>query len=435
MTSSGVSSVSSVSSTAAPESSTTLSTALSSFSSSMMSSSSFLSSSSTLSSMNTSYSTSMYSKSTVSSSSSSSSPANSTSSAGPSCPTGSGLEINDDEGDDWSDDDFSSCPAGVGLSQDDDEGDNENPDAGTFCPHKSLELNDEEDFQLGDWHFDNSSNIPIPEISFKPSSTSSTSTPHLFGPSLPHHTTSKIPAAPTLPTSANRPHETPHITITASPTPEAVDKTEYVCTDMRAYAGPNAKENCQNDEYCKSFEWYGPLGKDPMQMMPPDPNMVNAWNGWERTCEPYKETPDSYYCKSCTRSPAVCKIIRDYNKNNWRPDKEGAPIEECWADEMCESDRTHTRICHHRSPRNAGQHIDQPDAAVFCMECPRNSLVEPDSKGCMAQMDFKNDGRQDLLGTDNGRNLYDCSPHCVPDVYANRYCLGTQCMSCPYMFI
>ncbi|KAF9737835.1 hypothetical protein PMIN01_03118 [Paraphaeosphaeria minitans] len=432
MTSTEVSSVSSVSSTKVSGSSTS-STASSSFSSSTISSSSFSSSSFYSSSMTTTFSSSMSSRSAVSFSSSSS--ANSTFSAGPSCPTGSELEINDDGGNNWSEDDYSSCPAGVGLSQDDDEGDNENPDAGTFCPHKSLELNDEEDFDIGDWHFENSSNIPIPDFPFKPSSTSSTSTSDPVGPSLPHHTTSKIVEGPTLQTSANRPHETSHVTLTPSSTPVPVDKTEYTCTEMRSYGGPKAKKNCQEDEYCKSFEWLGPLDKDPMQRAPTPQNVVANWNGWERTCERYKETPDSYYCKSCTRNPAVCKIIRDYTKNNWSPAKEKAPIEECWADEMCESDRTHTRICHHRNPSDLGQPVYQPWAAVFCMECPRNSPVERNSKGCMAQMDFKNDGRQDLQGKDNGKNLHDCPSHCISDAYAHRYCSGTQCWSCPFKFL
>lgn len=240
-----------------------------------------------------------------------------------------------------------------------------------------------------------------------------------MAPTLPHQKTTKPEVAPTLPTSANRPNETPIPGIS----------TEYKCVNIRAYAGPDANEDCKNDEYCKSFEWWGPIGKDPMLRTPLSAGVNNTWNGWERTCEPYKESPDSYYCKSCTRNPQVCKIIRDYNKNNW-PSEDKTPIEECWADEMCENDREHTRICHERNPY---PRMSDYQDSVFCMECSRNSPVEPDSKGCMAQMDFKNDGRQDFPPY-QGKDFHDCKSHCVADDYANRFCLGTECYSCPYKF-
>jgi hypothetical protein len=276
------------------------------------------------------------------------------------------------------------------------------------------------DFALGNWtDFWNSSNIQIPIISFKPSSSSKK--PAV--PTLSRQTSTKHLVAPTLPTSANRPNETP------SSTPKPKPSASYKCTDIRPYAGPNAKEDCENDEYCQTFEWWGPIGKDPLLKLPHvEPLSNNSWDGFERTCEPYKESRDSYYCKSCTRNPGVCKITRWYNINNFEGGRK-SPIEECWTDEICESDREHTRICHARNPwPNMGVYQD----SAFCMECPRNTPMEPDSEGCFAQMNFKDDGRQDFPPY-TGHDYHDCGRYCVSDDYAKRYCrFDHQCYSCPH---
>lgn len=202
-------------------------------------------------------------------------------------------------------------------------------------------------------------------------------------------------------------------------------------------------EECRSDDYCRSFEWWGPPGEDPYAKKsylldgPADIHASNyakntTWDGYERNCEPVQQNPKASWCKSCRRNPGVCKIIR-----TWATvDKAPSPLEACWADEICESDRDHSRLCHLATPYKG---IDMShDGGAFCMECPRNAPYDPDKKGCMPQIDFIKDGRQEM-------NSYvgdiACQSHCKSDDYARRYCtrsphkdfdtMMSQCMSCP----
>ena len=272
-------------------------------------------------------------------------------------------------------------------------------------------------------------------------------------PTLTHRTTSKQLIVPTLPTSANRPNPKPSSSVSAPsqpsdiPLPPGYD--EYKCENIRAHSSPDAKKDCEKSEICQSWEWWGPWGKDPYAKLPPevqDPTrnfaanyaLNTTWDGYERTCEPVKENPKAYWCKSCRRNPSVCKIIRSWSYK--RQDEPGlSPLEACWRDETCESDRDHTRICHLTTPY---VDIHYSRAQAFCMECRRNTPVEPEEGGCYRQMDFANDGRQEL---NSYVKDYSCDKFCITDDYATRYCksstrplmfgalgrLGTQCMSCP----
>ena len=202
-------------------------------------------------------------------------------------------------------------------------------------------------------------------------------------------------------------------------------------------------EDCRADDFCRSWEWWGPPGEDPYAKKPyalDNPSaaenskfaMNTTWDGYERTCEPVQENPKSSYCKSCRRNPGVCKIIRTWAVKEKAP----SPLESCWSDEICESDRDHSRICHLATPY---RDMDMArDGKAFCMECPRNAPFDLDKDGCMRQIDFIKDGRQEfsLAQVD-----VECGHHCKSDDYARRFCTNSpnkdfekqrsQCVSCP----
>lgn len=223
--------------------------------------------------------------------------------------------------------------------------------------------------------------------------------------------------------------------------------TEYKCENIRGYSGPDAKNDCSKSEICNTWEWWGPVGKDPYARLPHELQDSNrnfpanyasntTWDRYERTCEPIKENSKAYWCKSCRRNPSACKIIRSWSYK--RKDSPGlSPLEACWTDEICESDRDHTRVCHLTAPYPGLHYIN---AQAFCMECPRNAPMEPEEGGCYKQMDFIDDGRQELHSYVKDIS---CDKYCKTSDYAWRYCelsprwhmplggLKTQCMSCP----